>query len=274
MSENAATITRLDEVQNASNSRPLLLSLFYLFLKVMLYMLVFGLPAIILNRTEYNASSYKSAYEFLAYCGVLICSIREASKKFGGIQLMSVLKPNHIILTKLAAPVMVGILALTVIIDQSNAFVEQPPNPLLNKGGLGFLLAMLVAPVLEEILCRGIVLKYLLTKAKPWVAILYSALFFSVIHMNLYQGIPVFFAGLFLGWIYYRCKSIWPGVLAHGANNVLSCVFFLFYSGEDQSYLELLGLKPYLIVLILSIAAMVLCCKAIQMKTSSREEVN
>jgi len=85
--------------------------------------------------------------------------------------------------------------------------------------------------------------------------------------MNLYQGIPTFFAGIFLGWIYYRTRSIWPGVLAHALNNAVSFACFLYFSADEVSLLDVLGLQWYIALLIVSIATMVLCCRWILLKT-------
>jgi membrane protease YdiL (CAAX protease family) len=268
MSENTATITYSQEHQNGSGRRSIFGALFYLYLKIMLYIVVFSIPFLILKRSEYDGSVYKSMYMLFAYCGAMIFAVLEAKEKLAVTQVIKAIRLDCITLKFIGIPVAAAVLALTVIIDQSNAFIDPPKFPLLQKDVYNLFLAVVAAPFLEEILCRGIVLKYLLTKTKPWMAILYSSLFFSALHMNLYQGIPSFFAGLFLGWIYYRSKSIWPGVLAHGINNALSFGCFFYFSGEDQGYLDVLGTQWYITLLVISILAFVLSCIVIQRKTS------
>ena len=59
-----------------------------------------------------------------------------------------------------------------------------------------FLLTAIFAPVFEEWLCRGMVLRGLLTKMKPAWAIVISALFFALIHMNPWQALNAFGIGL------------------------------------------------------------------------------
>ena len=268
MSENTATITHSQGIQNGSGGRSVVVSLFFLYLKIILYALVFGIPFLILKRPEYDGSVYRSMYCLFAYCGVLIFAVLEAKEKLAVVQVIKTMKLNRPILMLIGLPVSIGVLALTVILDQSNAFIDPPEIPVLQKDIFNFFLAVLAAPFLEEVLCRGIVLKSLLTRTKPWIAILYSSLFFSALHMNFYQGIPTFFAGLFLGWIYYRSKSIWPGVLAHAINNALSFGCFLYFSASEETYLDVLGPQWYIGLLAISIPAFVFSCMVIQRKTT------
>ena len=48
----------------------------------------------------------------------------------------------------------------------------------------GYLAIGLLAPLAEEVVFRGAVLRSLLAQMKPWTAIAISALLFSIVHMN------------------------------------------------------------------------------------------
>ena len=52
------------------------------------------------------------------------------------------------------------------------------------------------APVLEEWLCRGMILRGLLTRMKPGWAMVISSLFFALIHLNPWQALPAFLLGM------------------------------------------------------------------------------
>lgn len=88
----------------------------------------------------------------------------------------------------------------------------------------GFLLiAILVCalPALfEELIFRGIVLQGLASRYRPTVAILLSALAFSLTHMSPAQTAHQFVIGVALGYIVLATKSIWSGVLLHFCNNL------------------------------------------------------
>ncbi len=86
----------------------------------------------------------------------------------------------------------------------------------------GYLAVGILAPIAEEMVFRGAVLRLLLQKMEGkwhWAAIALSALLFGIVHGNLAQGIHAFLLGLLLGWLYYRTDSIVPGIVLHWVNN-------------------------------------------------------
>ena len=76
----------------------------------------------------------------------------------------------------------------------------------------GYLTIGLLAPLSEEIVLRGAILKELLKSQKlsVWGAIAISAAMFALIHMNPAQMPHAFIIGLLLGWMYWRTGSILP----------------------------------------------------------------
>ncbi|MBO4444642.1 MAG: CPBP family intramembrane metalloprotease [Bacteroidaceae bacterium] len=124
----------------------------------------------------------------------------------------------------------------------------------------GILSIALVAPILEECLFRGAIEGHLLTKMKPWAAILVSAAVFGIIHMNPAQVFYAFLVGIVLGWLYWRSGSIVPSTVAHILNNSLSVVFMNIYGTESgQSFEEALGeqAQPYIWALYALIAVVI-----------------
>lgn len=78
------------------------------------------------------------------------------------------------------------------------------------------------APLFEEWLCRGLVLRGLLRKMSPAAAISISAAFFAVLHMNPWQALPAFCLGLLFGYVYYKTGSLKLTMLMHCVNNTLA----------------------------------------------------
>ena len=101
-----------------------------------------------------------------------------------------------------------------------------------------------LAPVCEEWLCRGEVLRGLLNCRKaeggkgihPSVAIIVSALFFALIHANPWQAIPAFVLGCLFGYVYYRTGSLKLTMLMHCANNALALVCGQIDALADMDY--------------------------------------
>lgn len=91
--------------------------------------------------------------------------------------------------------------------------------PVFEQPLLGLIALVILAPIFEEFLFRGIVLRGLLFRYPKWRAILISALLFAFFHVNAYQIFGALATGLFLGWLYFRSKSIWPPVIAHASYN-------------------------------------------------------
>lgn len=82
-----------------------------------------------------------------------------------------------------------------------------------------FLATVIAAPVLEELLLRGIIERGLLHWMSPWKAILWSAFFFAVIHLNPWQATGAFIAGILFGWIYWKTRSLAACIFVHMTNN-------------------------------------------------------
>jgi membrane protease YdiL (CAAX protease family) len=82
-----------------------------------------------------------------------------------------------------------------------------------------FVTVCIVAPLVEEMLFRGILLRSFLLQYTRGRAFVYSAVLFGFAHLNIYQFAVGFFGGLCLAWLYERTRSLWPCVLSHAAYN-------------------------------------------------------
>ena len=99
--------------------------------------------------------------------------------------------------------------------------------------------AVVVAPVVEEIVFRGLVQSALLDlfgRAHRWRVILCAALPFTAIHIGSvgWQTLPGLFAlAVVLGWLYERHGSLLPCVLVHAGFNAcnIALMFALMRSG-------------------------------------------
>lgn len=113
---------------------------------------------------------------------------------------------------------------------------------MIMKDRWGYLVVGLFAPLAEEMVFRGAILRSLLRwKENPWIGIVISAVLFAVIHMNPAQMPHAFLIGLLLGWMYYRTDSIVPGVVYHWVNNTVAYVMYNLYPNPDLTLVELFG---------------------------------
>lgn len=106
---------------------------------------------------------------------------------------------------------------------------------LMENSGLGVnswanVAAVILAPLGEELIFRGVVFSYARRavagmrspKVAFWIANSIQALLFGVYHMNVVQGLYAFFIGLALGYLCQRYDSLIPGMLAHLVFNSMS----------------------------------------------------
>lgn len=106
-----------------------------------------------------------------------------------------------------------------------------------NYGTIGGIImivyAVVGAPIHEELVFRGVTLHYA-QKAMPFfIANILQALLFGIMHMNLIQGTYAFVAGLVLGYIYHKTKSLRASILFHFFFNLIGS-FPLFSAIEKN----------------------------------------
>ena len=108
--------------------------------------------------------------------------------------------------------------------------------PELKSTAVSFLYSVLIAPVTEELLMRGFVLKNL-SRVSQRFGILMSAFLFGIWHENLAQFLLAFCGGVFLGYIAVKHDSLIPGIICHMAVNFAAEMFNAFDTyGLDTLY--------------------------------------
>lgn len=107
----------------------------------------------------------------------------------------------------------------------------------------GYFTLCLLAPLVEELVFRGAILRALLgVFSRHWVAIAVSAAIFAIVHLNPAQMPHAFLMGLLLGWMYYRTGSILPGVALHWVNNTAAyAIYMLMPNAADSGLSGLFG---------------------------------
>ncbi len=80
-------------------------------------------------------------------------------------------------------------------------------------------LLVLVAPLTEELLMRGLVLQTLLRRYSVATSIIISAILFASLHANPWQFVGPIAVGVLFAWWCVRSGSLWPGILGHALHN-------------------------------------------------------
>ncbi|MFT5124057.1 MAG: membrane protease YdiL (CAAX protease family) [Kiritimatiellia bacterium] len=124
-------------------------------------------------------------------------------------------------------------LMLFYVFEQFNMEIEQQEvfdalakdmHPMML--GYMILLAVVAAPIFEEITFRGLLLPLLTKFVGLAPAILISSLFFAAIHDNLYSMGPLFVLAVGLAIAYVHTQSILVPIIMHGLFNGLNLMWF------------------------------------------------
>lgn len=127
------------------------------------------------------------------------------------------------------------------LLEIALAFLDKhfPPPPwfweLFNRifeGDYGWAGALLkvsvVAPIVEELIFRGLILQGFRRNYNAFIAVFMSALLFALFHLNPWQFPAALVIGLILGWIVIRTNSIILSIIGHSINNTLVLLYITF----------------------------------------------
>lgn len=110
-------------------------------------------------------------------------------------------------------------------------FVSQPALPLKHEYGstvVGFLLAFigiaLLAPVVEEMFFRGVLFPGFSKRFGLIIGGFLSALLFAIAHVDPHLYGRIFLSGILFAFLYFKTRSIWPGIACHFIVNSLAVI--------------------------------------------------
>lgn len=109
------------------------------------------------------------------------------------------------------------------IINKSSAYKSLQKNYTEMNSIQLFIAIAILAPLVEEIVLRGMVL-FEISRLNNLVAIVLSAFIFAVLHGNIVQGIYAFTIGLFIAAVDIKYNTIIYGILMHSCMNIGSFV--------------------------------------------------
>ncbi|NLJ96555.1 MAG: CPBP family intramembrane metalloprotease [Clostridiales bacterium] len=86
------------------------------------------------------------------------------------------------------------------------------------------LYVIIIAPILEELIMRGILFNRLRYGMTFVVANMIQSMVFGIYHMNLIQGLYAFGTGLILGYIYEKTRTLMAPIFLHMTINALGII--------------------------------------------------
>ena len=121
-----------------------------------------------------------------------------------------------------------------------------------------FITIVIAAPILEELIFRGIILDGLLKKYSPIKSILITSVLFGLVHLNPWQFFAALSLGIFIGWIYYETKSVSFAIIIHAVNNLAGFLIGKFSDSDTSEMNKTLiesygGLQNLVLILVSSV---------------------
>ena len=116
---------------------------------------------------------------------------------------------------------------------------QQELVTLLQNGGhpmamlLLVTLAVIMAPVVEEIIFRGCIYRFLKSQTSLLVAQIISGCIFSIMHANLLSFVPLILVGILLARIYEKTGSLNASICFHALFNAFSLLMLFITSMSD-----------------------------------------
>ena len=150
-------------------------------------------------------------------------------------------------------------------------------NKQIGTGGWAIITTVAMAPILEEILFRGVIQGSAMSRYGAMRAIIISSAAFALIHIMPQQVIYAFVAGLILGYIYWKTQSILSVIIIHAFNNGTAFIQKSIFGDEisNQTIRELIKNDTlywisYSIITILFITALIMLLQ----QTSKADKIN
>ncbi|WP_118975354.1 type II CAAX endopeptidase family protein [Taibaiella koreensis] len=111
-------------------------------------------------------------------------------------------------------------------------------------------LIALVPAICEELFFRGVIFKFAQSIFRRWwLSIGVSSILFTLFHASISEFLPIFIAGVVLGWVYYITGSLWMSILLHLLFNGIQALIGIYATPGMEKSLE--GAGPTVIAFVI-----------------------
>ncbi len=140
-------------------------------------------------------------------------------------------------------------------------------NALMNNQNIVLLVIEIgiIAPLIEEIIFRGLIFNLLKKNMPVWAALIIQAFLFGLAHLNFIQGSYAFVLGIIMGLALMWSKSIYPPISIHIGMNLSGIIL--------SEYSDVLSDNISIFLLIISFILVPVCGIFIYRKTKENNEI-
>lgn len=227
-----------------------------------LFSLLVAMPVeIVRGMMHIEAKKYNPLFTLAEYAAGAILTILYGFYRYRRVeQVPYKFKFNKIPAITMVVSVLM-IMTMPVLTDPVSVLLPMPDwakkmfEEMFDNNMYTYISVIILAPVLEETIFRGIILNGLLKTYSPQTAIVVSASIFAFVHLNPWQAIPAFLGGLLMGWMYWKTNSIIPGMILHFVNNLFSTLLGLAFKDAD-TIKQLMSTPAYVALYFFCVAVM------------------
>lgn len=197
-------------------------------LKSFVYILILGICQIICAAIASEDVLLSTVLADLMFVVVVIAIIKITNQN-----IKERLKLNTVTLKNIGVIIIVSLVLNVVFQSIQFLFPEAMRNELMLevnesfyelKNVLSFITIVIVAPLAEEILFRGLILGVLEKAFNTHIAIILQAILFGIIHGNIIWAIIAFLSAVYYGYLVKKYDSIFTSVIGHISVNLLSFI--------------------------------------------------
>lgn len=217
-------------------------------IKLLVIMLIaFWFSALIVTLVE---KCYNISLDSNPYADIFMCVVGEGFAIFYGYKKSNLSYRNIFIFRKISPslliPIAISTIGLGIITSECDNIIQIYFSTNTNYDAdfqstflfIGSIISQVImSPILEETLFRGIILKGFFKNYNKSTAIVVSSLLFAIMHPHIGQAFEAFIGGIFFAWLYIKTKSLLSSIFAHFVDNgiasILTYVFNIKISGYN-----------------------------------------
>ncbi len=197
----------------------------------LLYSVSYGLSRLTANVGISYDAVFTVAY-ILSFGGVFVYGCKRAKAPLRSILPIKPVSPR---LYLSIAAMTAGLFLLELVFISLCAFLLEQISPDLVSDDMPYgdlwnfaVAVLLLAPLLEEALFRGLILRGFLTHCSRWKAIWISSILFGLMHIvDPFQVLPVGALGVAFAWWRVETGSILPSAIGHSFCNLMAVSVYL-----------------------------------------------
>jgi membrane protease YdiL (CAAX protease family) len=204
------------------------------FINLLLYVLILAVPGYFLNQLTFPADVFSGAKGLIWFSYFMLITfgfspIRKLVVPLLNFKAMKDPKSYLFIFLTFMIPYILLHLCVHFEVLLNKYFIFDFKHNLIGVSSLGATFnSVLLTPISEEILFRGVLLVVLLKYMKPFWAISITAILFGLIHLSTVWIFPLV-GGILLTITVYKTRSLIPAVIAHALWNLYLTQLFIYF---------------------------------------------